>query len=252
MEYHEHVDAVERESSAIEAALRAGPLDVVVPTCPDWTLADLASHLLQFCGLWTHVICEGTDRSKPPFTDPAPGEQDPGWFADQFAEQAGHLVETLRTTEPVATVWTWDPADQTAAFVGRRAAHELAVHRFDAQSARSAPEPIDGPLAVDGIEEIFTMVRAWHAGGAAARGRKAEQGSGETLHLHASDPEAEWTLTLGADGLSVDREHRKADLALRGTASDLELVLYDRPPLATVDHLGDDSVLTAWLRGFHF
>lgn len=247
MDYHEHVHAVERESSAIEAALRAGPLDVIVPTCPDWTLVDLASHLLQFSGLWTHVICEGTDRSKPPFTDPAPGEQDPGWFADQFAEQAGHLVEMLRTTEPAARVWTWDPADQTTAFVARRAAHELAVHRFDVQSARSSPDPIDGALAVDGIDEIFAMVDAWRAGGA-----ETGQGNGETLHLHASDPDAEWTLTLAPDGLSVDREHRKADLALRGAASDLELVLYDRPPLATVDHLGDDSVLTAWLRGFHF
>lgn len=69
------------------------------------------------------------------------------------------------------------------------------------------------------------MVAAWRAGG-----QDVGAGEGETLHLHAFDPAAEWTLTLTPEGLAVERGHTKADLALRGAASDLELLLYDRPP----------------------
>ncbi|MDQ6695918.1 MAG: maleylpyruvate isomerase family mycothiol-dependent enzyme [Actinomycetota bacterium] len=247
MDYDQHVEAVERESAAIAASLRDGPLEVTVPTCPDWTLRELATHLGDFAGLWAHVVCEGTGRAKTPFVDPPAGESRPEWFADWYEESSGHLIRLLRETEPDAAVWTWDPSDQTASFVARRAAHELAVHRFDGQAARSSPKPIDGPLAADGIEEIFAMINALRTGG-----QDVGSGQGETLHLHATDPESEWTLTLGPDGLDVDRSHVKSDLALRGTASDLELMLYGRPPTGQVTSFGDNTVLTAWKQTFSF
>ncbi len=247
MDYEDHISAVERDSAAIVSALAEGPLDVPVPTCPDWTLVDLATHVGQFCGLWTHVICEGTEKAKTPFADPAPAEQRSDWFANWYEEAAGHLVTELRAAEPDAAVWTWDPSNETASFVARRAAHELSVHRFDAQTARTSPEPIDGALAVDGIEEIFAMLAAWRAGERDVRG-----GNGETIHLHATDRDAEWTITLAPDGVAVDRRHVKGDLALRAAVSDLELVLYQRPPLGPVDRFGDDSALDAWAQVFTF
>ena len=158
-------------------------------------------------------------------------------------------MQQLRNTDPATEVWTWDPSNATAAFVARRAAHELSVHRFDAQSARSSTEPIDGVLAIDGIEEIFAMIAAWRADG---QDVVSGAGSGETLHLHAADPEAEWTITLSPEGTLVERKHTKADLALRGTASDLELVLYGRPPIGQIQSFGDAAVLDAWTRAFEF
>jgi len=247
MRYDEHLVAVERESAAIAAGLRAGPLDVTVPTCPDWSLLDLGTHLGSFSGLWSHVICEGTGRPKTPFAEPAAGEARSEWFADWYEEQTGHLLGQLRSTDPDARVWTWDPGDQTAAFVARRSAHELAVHRFDVQAARSTTQPIDGELAADGIEEIFAMIAAWRAAGS-----DVGSGAGETMHLHASEPDAEWTLTLGADGLGVERIHVRSDLALRGSASDLELTLYGRPTIGPVTSFGDSAVLDAWRRAFSF
>lgn len=247
MRYDEHLDAVKRESAAIVAGLREGPLDVAVPTCPDWTLIDLGNHLGSFVGLWSHVICEGTGRPKTPFEEPAAGESRPEWYADWFEEQAGHLIAQLSSTDPDAEVWTWDPSDQTASFVARRAAHELAVHRFDVQAARSSTQPIDGALAADGIEEIFAMIAAWPAAG-----RDVGAGSGETMHLHASEPDAEWTITFRPDGLGVERLHIRSDLALRGTASDLELTLYGRPSLGPVTSFGDSAVLDTWMRAFSF
>lgn len=251
MDYARRLDAVSRESAAIARGIRAGSLEVGVPTCPDWSLRELCTHLGQFCGSWSHLICEGVGRPKTPYAEPAPDESSPEWFADWYEEQAGHLAGLLADTSPDSYVWTWDPGDRTAGFVARRAAHELSVHRFDVQAARSAVEPIDGDLAVDGIEEIFAMMAAWRLAGNEA-GAASGTGSGETIHLHGTEPDAEWTITLSSGGPHVERRHSKADLALRGTSSDLELVLYDRPPISEVEHLGDGGALEAWRRAFHF
>jgi len=242
VDYSDHVTAVEREITAIAQSLRASPLDVRVPTCPEWTLADLTKHLGEFTGFWTHVLCEGTGRPKTPFPDSPSASELAAWFE----EVSGHLGTMLRATPPDTEVWTWNKDDQSARFVGRRCANELAVHRFDAQTARGTPDAIDARLAADGIEEIFLMMEA------RVFLQPSGQASGETLHLHATDTGDEWLLTLRPDGLDVARHHAKADLALRGAVSDLELVLYERPPLAGLEHLGDESVLQAWYREFRF
>lgn len=244
MRYEEHLDAVDREAGALAGALAAGPIDAPVPTCPEWTVADLAEHVGGFTGFWAHVVCEGTGRPKTEFT-PLPVGGDVGaWYAGLAAS----LVGELRATAADQEVWTWAPGHGDASFVARRCAHELAVHRVDAQSARGAAAPIDGALAVDGIEEIFVMLAAWKANGHPESGA----GNGESLHVHATDRDAEWLLTFTPGGLDVRREHAKGDLALRGAVSDLELVLYDRAPIAPVERFGDPAVLEAWYRAFHF
>jgi len=75
------------------------------------------------------------------------------------------------------------------------------------------------------------------------------------LHLHGTDGGGrgdEWLIRMEPDGLRVTPEHAKGDLALRGAVSDLELLLYGRPPLAEVDRLGDATVLDAWYQVFTF
>jgi uncharacterized protein (TIGR03083 family) len=233
-----HIDAVDRESAALADALAAGPRDARVPSCPDWSVAELAEHVGRFTGFWTHVLCEGTGRPKPPAPDP-PAEGDLG---DWYRELRDHLVEELRATPPETEVWTWKPDDQTPAFVARRAAHELAVHRVDAQLARGPHAPIEPALASDGIDEILMLARV----------ADRTEGDGQTLHLHGTDRDDEWLLTLAPSGLEVERAHGKADLALRGAVSDLELLLYHRPPVGTVEHLGDDAALAAWHGAFAF
>jgi hypothetical protein len=74
-----------------------------------------------------------------------------------------------------------------------------------------------------------------------------------TLHLHGTDySPAEWLIRLAPDGMQVTREHAKGDLALKGPVSDLEMLLYQRPTVGTVDHFGDESVLDAFHREFTF
>ena len=63
MDYRGHLAAVEREVVALAETFAAGPIDAHVPTCPDWTIADLADHVGGFTGFWSHVLCEGTGRT---------------------------------------------------------------------------------------------------------------------------------------------------------------------------------------------
>jgi uncharacterized protein (TIGR03083 family) len=241
MEYAEHIEAVERETGAFARALMKGDADAQVPTCPEWKLIDLAKHVGNVMGFWSHVLCDGTGRPKPEFPEevgPAPTM----WFTTI----ASALVGELKATPPDTEVWTWSPNDKSARFAGRRMAHEVAIHRYDAQSAVGAPTGVEPALAADGIEEIFNMIDSWTESG---------RGEGQTLHLHGTDDGVEgneWLIAMNPDGLDVKREHAKGDLALRGAVSDLELVLYDRPPLGPVEKFGDESVLDAWYRVFKF
>jgi hypothetical protein len=114
-----HIDAVARESATLADALAAGPREARVPSCPDWSVAELAEHVGRFSGLWAHVLCEGTGRPKPPFSELPPD----GDLAEWYRPLAAALVEELRATPPGTEVWTWMPDDQTPAFVARRAAH---------------------------------------------------------------------------------------------------------------------------------
>jgi uncharacterized protein (TIGR03083 family) len=237
MDYAEHIEAVERETSAFTRALMRAEADAQVPTCPDWTVRDLAKHLGGVQGFWTHVLAEGSGRPKPQFDD------EPGPAAGLWVVQIGGLlVAELKATSADTEVYTWNPEDHSAGFVARRMAHETAVHRFDAQMAIGKPQPIEPALAADGIEEIFVMVDAWPGSG---------RGEGQTLHLHSAEGD-EWLIAMNPDGLDVRREHAKGDLALRGAISDIELLLYNRPPIGEVERLGDESVLDAWYQVFKF
>lgn len=240
MDYEAHIAAVERETEALVAAFGAGSLDDPVPTCPEWAVRDLARHVGEFTAVWTHVLCEGTGRAKTPFPDMP---EDAASVAEWYRGVADSLIGELRATPSDTEIWTWVDSDDWATFAARRAAHELAVHRLDAETARGTAQPIEAALAADGIEEIFVMMAAWERKG---------HGTGQTLHLHATDQEAEWLITLLPDGIEVEREHAKGDLALKGTTSDLELTLYQRPPLGEVERFGDPSVLDAWYAEFTF
>src|SRR4051812_36791438 len=136
MDHEGRVSAAEREVQLFIEAVAAGSLDAPVPTSPGFTVGDLAAHVRSFCGLWTHLLCEGPAPPNPRFEDEPPDRG--GWLR----EIARHIDVELRTTSPDTAVWTWFPPDQSAAFVARRVANELAVHRVDAELARGTAAPV--------------------------------------------------------------------------------------------------------------
>jgi uncharacterized protein (TIGR03083 family) len=245
VEHATRLAAIERETQAFVDAVAAGPLDVQVPTCPDFTVDVLAAHVGRFCSWWTHVLCEGTGRPKPPYSEELGDTSRVDWLR-AIRE---HLLAELAVTPPETVTWSWYPANQSAAFVARRVSHELAIHRVDAQLARGPADPVEPELAADGIEEIFVLFYAVDR----VRGGDAPRPHGETLHIHGNDyVPAEWLLTFTDDGVDVRHEHAKGDLALRGAVSDLEMVLYQRPTVGRVERFGDERVLETFHRHFTF
>jgi uncharacterized protein (TIGR03083 family) len=230
-----HIAAVETENAALLAAARSGPLDTPVPSCPAWDVAALVGHLGSV-HRWVLGWLETGGRT--PLEQPPAGDAVLDWF------EAGvpRLVDALRALEPTATAASFI-GDQPATFWPRRQAHEAAIHRWDGERALDRAQPIDAPLAVDGVDEFFDTFLLQRLG------RAVLTGSGETIHLHATDDGiegGEWLLTLASDGVEVEHGHGKGDAAVRAPASDLVLFVWNRIDLDQLEVFGDAALLEQW------
>lgn len=217
------------------AELAGGDLGVPVPTCPDWKLVDLIEHTGMVHRWQTAAVRDRVTEFPDAATfrhGPAEGQSWSDWF------QAGvdEAVAVLGAVAPDEPRWTWFAQDQSAGWYHRRITQETAVHRIDAErAALGTAAHVDPELAVDGINEIFDMFLA-------ASGPEPIGGSGETVHLHATDAEGEWLVTMHPETITVERGHAKGDAALRGLASDLLLYVWGREPTGEIELFGDATV----------
>ncbi|MBM3674099.1 MAG: maleylpyruvate isomerase family mycothiol-dependent enzyme [Actinobacteria bacterium] len=230
------------EADALATAARAAGPDAPVDTCPEWNVAKLVKHT-GTTHRWARAVVASGGPVAPGSIDldfPVDPSELPGWLvagAAVFAAEAG-------VADQEAPCWSWG-ADQHVRFWPRRMAHETAVHRWDAQAVVGAPEPLDGALAVDGLDELFENL-AFHPTLSGIRG------SGESLHLHATDREGEWLLRRTDTGVEVSREHGKGDVAARGAASDLLLFLLGRADAGALEVFGNGTVLGEFRDSFRF
>jgi uncharacterized protein (TIGR03083 family) len=221
------------------AALARGDLTAPVPTCPGWTLRDLIEHTGNVHRWQTEAA--RVDAGEFPDMSHERGITPGQSIADWFQEGVDRAVEVMSAVDPAATRWTWakGPGD-VAQWYFRRIAQETYVHRIDAELTAGVPVTDADPVfAVDGVDE-FCDVMIPQAVGQAINGR------GKTVHLHATDAEGEWLLTLHDDRVDVVRGHAKGDAALRAAARDLLLEVWGREPLGHVEQFGDESVIATF------
>jgi uncharacterized protein (TIGR03083 family) len=231
MTSEQHLAAIERDGAAFAAAAE-GTFTAPVTSCPGWTQADLVYHLGEVHRFWTFIV-ERRASSPDGYEEPArPGDED---LLTWFRDGAAHVHGVLAGTDPATPVWTWSQQNDVA-FVRRRMAQETAVHRWDAELAAGAPAPIDAALAVDGIDEFLDHFLDPPGDGAAG-----------SVHLHAGDAPGEWWVAPAGDAWTIEREHRKGDAALRGSASDLLLALWRRVPRSQLDVVGDETAADRFL-----
>ncbi len=241
MEHTDYLRVITSESGVLADALRAGDVSTPVPTCPGWTIGRLVKHT-GTAQRWADAIverrsAEAVDAKSIDLGLSDEVQRDAKGLADWFEQGASHLAATLAAVDPDVEVWSW-AGDNRAGFWSRRMAQETVVHRWDGQACRGSTQPVDGELAVDGIEERFANLPA-----TSARAGVPVTGQGETVHLHCTDRDGEWLVRLMPDGPQISREHSKGDVAARGTASDLLLLLYGRITPEQVEVFGDDDLL---------
>lgn len=220
------------------ADLARGDLGVAVPTCPEWTLRDLLEHTGQV-HRWLTEASRGNPARPTRASIQVPADAQS--IADWFRAGIDDAVAVLSKLEPHEPRWTWAKPDggDTAQWYFRRIAQETLVHRLDAELAIGDVTAVDPTFAADGMEEMCDVFLP------AATGQ-AIGGSGESLHLHATDVDGEWTLTLQADRVDVARGHAKGDAAIRGAMRDLLLQVWGRDPIGEVETFGDDAIVATF------
>lgn len=240
--------ALRADGAAFLAAVsEPGALSRRVPSCPDWAVGELTRHLGGFYQrIRLHAGSAGADEKWPPLTvpDDAPAADDEAvvtWFGEQLSRIQAHLEEL----DPDLPTWNWAPRARVASFWHRRAAHETAVHRWDAQVAIRLPEPIETKLAGDTIAEALDT---FLPGGR----RRIDAASHGLVHLTATDVGTQWYVRLRGAGVSLldtdtllDPETQQARASASGSASDLALALWGRVPFDVVETSGDLDLLNA-------
>ena len=236
----DHLAALRRDGDTLLAAAGAAGLDTPVPTCPGWDVARLVHHT-GTTHRWATRIVEARAQERLPGRGVDAGEPaDHDALAAWFSGGLDRVIDTLSAAGPDTPVWNWTGVVAPAAFWMRRMALETVVHRWDAENAGGAGRPVEPELAVDGIEELLEVFVPHHPG---CRGLR---GDGETLHLHCTDTAGEWLFRFVESGIEVSREHARGDAAVRGSASDLFLLLWGRRGLDGLEVLGDAGVAGRW------
>ncbi len=226
------------------AAIDKASLTAEIPHIEGWTVHSVVGHtgwLLRYISL---NLAASPDEAPPRSAvgEPPVGADVLDWFAEG-AEQAESALAGADLDQPRPS-WT---GPQPASWWLRRTAQELSMHRWDAYAAIGVPDPIDAELARDGVDEVlevFVPNRMQF---------DTLAGSGETIHLHATDLDhGEWLLELLADEVRWERDHAKGDVAARGTTSDLLLLMWSRLPPSRLELFGEAKLLDRWQQAAKF
>ena len=222
------IDTIAGESARLAAVVAASDLEARVPSCPEWSVRDLAHHIGEVQWYWgENVKAKNADQRAGAELTPLPEDADLlawlGWCSYS-------LLGALREAGPDAPCWAWWPSPHTSGAVGRHQAQEAAVHRWDAEDVGGASRPLPDVLAADGVPEFVEIMIG--ADVAALPG---------TVTLTATDTGASWQVA----GTAADRSGRVSEL--RATASDLVLMLYRRLPVPDAAVEGDPMLVAALL-----
>ncbi|ELP68261.1 TIGR03083 family protein [Streptomyces turgidiscabies Car8] len=250
---------IDERSTAFRAAVASAPsLDVQVPTCPEWTLFDLAQHIGEGRRDWAATVAAGPAPAKSAAAGARLAPREREALLAWLAESTEQLLDALRKAGPDRGCWTWWETLQSPPTTGAVARHQLqqmAVHTYDAQITIGAPEPLPTEVALDGVDEFLSTcvatTSAWPHGPA-------------VIDFHASEGRS-WRLSLSAGGArsarlpgpgtisdtaaDQDAANASTSASVWGTADELVLILHDRIPFNSLKLDGDRRLfdqLSAW------
>ena len=233
-----YLEHLRRDSARFVDVLARTDPEAPVPSCPEWTAADLLHHLTEVQWFWATVVSHRLTA----------GEQVEALEGPQRAQSYPAMIETMRAASatlvtalaaapPQTPTWTWAP-EQTAGFVCRRQAHEALIHRVDAELAGLAHTALDPALAADGVDEVLRVMY----GGCPPWGTITPKANG-LVRIRAADTGSSWVVTsarfTGTDpkgtvhdeaGVHVANDDgRPVHATIEGTAAALDCWLWHRP-----------------------
>jgi uncharacterized protein (TIGR03083 family) len=239
------IGAVRSGSALFEEILRTGEPAAGVPSCPGWTLADLGWHLAEVQHFWSSIVEDLLDDPGPVRDLQRPED---AALADLASEQASRLSAALAARSPEDVCWSWHEDGGSVGWVQRRQAHEALIHRVDAELATGRAPALDPVLAVDGVDEILSVIIGW----VPPWGRFDTEG--RTAVIETTDVPGTWMIEFGRflgsspnSGKTYDQDavrvvdpgSRPPDVVVRGKAADLDLWLWGRDGSGDIVGEGD-------------
>jgi uncharacterized protein (TIGR03083 family) len=205
-------------------------LTAAVPSCPDWTVADLVHHVGT---VYLHKVeCMRLGSHPEPWPPAGLAEEQPLALLDRAYAA---LSAEFATRPPEAHAFTWYEPDQSVGFWIRRMAQETVVHRVDAELAANAPiAAIPADLAHDGIDEFLVAFVAY--GAKTWPGEYAQllaTADGRAVRIETDD--AAWFVRCTPEEVAVRvSDVDNAEAVVHGAPNDVLLWLWNR--------YGDDKV----------
>ena len=249
IEVARYVDAMLDEGERFASAAEAGPLAIPIDACPGWTMRELVEHV-GLVHLWaaaniafpssSWISVDGFDDLRAYWPAFCAGVPDDSELVEWYRSTLRHLVDVIESTPEDHRCLTFLPASSPIVMWARRQAFEIAVHRYDAESARSITSSFDPSFAADLLDELLV--------GFAPKMRSAATDRDRVIRIELDDAPSRYTVTMSSTGVTTTAEAPDTDvhLVVRGSAADVALLLWNRPAGPTVRYEGDERVLDVW------
>lgn len=231
------IAAMQRDALALADAAELD-LTAPVPSCPGWDAAELVRHVREVHLSWGALVRD-RQTEPPDDADLSDRPQDGPALVADYRDTVRWFAGVLADVDPATPVWTWAPHRQDAGFVARHQVQEAAVHRWDAEDAAGRSFVIDTLAAADAVQEFLECSLPARVEGAAPIG-------GDVV-LAAPDAGLSWVVGENDDATARFRRLEPGEAppdpvaVVRGTASDLLLLLYRRRHAADLDVEGDPA-----------
>jgi uncharacterized protein (TIGR03083 family) len=245
----DHLAHLRRESDRFLDVLAETDPSARVPSCPEWSAADLLWHLAEVQWFWASIVEER--RQSPEGMEPPLRPTDRDALLAFATQQSDRLHRVLAETPPETPVYMWAD-DKTAGYIRRRQAHEALIHRLDAELAAGDVTPLDADLAADGVDECLAIMY-----GGVPEDWGTFTPADQLVRIHLTDrPEADTTVQPGRfvgtdpdDGTAYDEgvvalvPGGEVAATVSGTADDVDAWLWHRRGDDAVAFDGDEAAI---------